>query len=66
MLYAYCVFVLKVCYNLLAVLSWNKIELIIPSFFFHFFFQRLCNSCNGKRVKFGMKSVKLDVMPGIL
>ncbi|KAK9910005.1 hypothetical protein M0R45_033982 [Rubus argutus] len=28
-------------------------------------FPRLCNSCNGKRVKFGMKSVKLDVMPGV-
>ncbi|KAM5552504.1 chaperone protein dnaJ GFA2, mitochondrial [Rosa sericea] len=28
-------------------------------------YTRLCDSCNGKRVKFGMKSVKLDVMPGV-
>ncbi|KAM1049594.1 chaperone protein dnaJ GFA2, mitochondrial [Malus sylvestris] len=28
-------------------------------------FPRLCNSCNGRRVKSGMKSVKLDIMPGV-
>ncbi|XP_060673191.1 chaperone protein dnaJ GFA2, mitochondrial isoform X2 [Ziziphus jujuba] len=28
-------------------------------------FPRLCKSCNGKRVVSGMKSVKLDIMPGV-
>ncbi|KAH0981506.1 hypothetical protein GBA52_008683 [Prunus armeniaca] len=28
-------------------------------------FPTLCKSCNGKRVTTGMKSVKLDIMPGI-
>ncbi|XP_050385282.1 chaperone protein dnaJ GFA2, mitochondrial [Argentina anserina] len=28
-------------------------------------YSKLCNSCNGQRLKIGMKTVKLDVMPGV-